>query len=119
MLAVKQHGFGGREQLSLCELPRPTPKEGFVLVRVAAVSIHAGDHHMLTGRPYLTRLIGLNEIPGMDFSGVVEEVGPGLARFAAGDEVFGTTDTTCPAVTASTFSPALVAACAIAAPVAR
>ena len=51
MLAVKQHGFGGREQLSLCELPRPTPKEGFVLVRVAAVSIHAGDHHMLTGRP--------------------------------------------------------------------
>ena len=94
MLAVKQHGFGGREQLSLCELPRPTPKEGFVLVRVAAVSIHAGDHHMLTGRPYLTRLIGLNEIPGMDFSGVVEEVGPGLARFAAGDEVFGTTDTT-------------------------
>ena len=94
MLAVKQHGFGGREQLSLCELPRPTPKEGFVLVRVAAVSIHAGDHHMLTGRPYLTRLIGLNEIPGMDFSGVVEEVGPGLASFAAGDEVFGTTDTT-------------------------
>ena len=93
MLAVKQRGFGGREQLSTCELPRPTPKEGFVLVRVAAVSIHAGDHHMLTGRPYLTRLVGLNEIPGMDFSGVVEEIGPGVANFAAGDEVFGTTDT--------------------------
>ena len=93
MRAVKQSGYGGREQLSVREFPRPTPEKGCVLVRVAAVSIHAGDHHVLTGRPYIIRVAaGRKEIPGMDFSGVVEILGPDVAQFAPGDEVFGTKD---------------------------
>ena len=92
MLAVKQQGYGGREKLSICEVARPIPKDGCVLVRVAAVSIHAGDHHMLTGRPFMIRLMGRKEVPGMDFAGVVDALGPGVASFSPGDEVFGTTD---------------------------
>lgn len=64
-------------------------------MRVMAVSVHAGDHHMLSGRPYLIRLMGRsNETPGMDFSGVVVETGADVdaERLAAGDHVFGTTD---------------------------
>lgn len=95
MRAVHQAGWGGREQLSVRDLPRPSPAVGCVLVRVMAVSVHAGDHHMLTGRPYLVRLVGRsNEIPGMDFSGVVVETGDDVdvERLAVGDQVFGTTD---------------------------
>ena len=75
MRAVHQAGWGGREQLSVRDLPRPVPGVGSVLVRVMAVSIHAGDHHMLSGRPYLIRLLGRRDVPGMDFAGVVETVG--------------------------------------------
>ena len=49
---------------------------------------------MLTGRPYLIRVaVGHKEIPGMDFSGIVEALGDGVEQsFARGDEVFGTAD---------------------------
>ena len=93
MKAVSQHGFGGREQLSVLNAAKPTAAKDCVLIRVHCVSIHAGDHHMLTGRPFIIRCaVGLKKIPGMDFSGVVEEVGPDVARFAPGDQVFGTAD---------------------------
>lgn len=69
--------------------------DGSVRVRVVAASVHAGDHHMLTGRPYLIRIaVGRRHIPGMDFSGIVDAVGPNGKddRLAVGDEVFGTAD---------------------------
>ena len=66
MRAVQQDGWGGREQLSVRDdVPRPAAGVGCVLVKVQAVSIHAGDHHMLTGRPYLIRLAGRHHTPGM------------------------------------------------------
>jgi len=75
MQAVHQAGWGGREQLSVREVARPSPASGCVLVRVQAASINAADHHMLTGRPFVIRCLGRKEIPGMDFSGVVEALG--------------------------------------------
>lgn len=93
MQAVYQAGWGGRNQLSVREVPLPTPGIDCVLVRVVAVSIHAGDHHMLTGRPYIIRLaVGRCEILGMDFAGVVEAIGSNVERFAPGDDVLGTAD---------------------------
>lgn len=97
MQAVHQAGYGGREQLSVREVPRPIPSQGNVLVRVKSVSVNAGDHHMLTGRPYIIRAaVGQRSIPGMDFSGIVETVGSGdVKQFAPGDCVLGTTDVAC------------------------
>jgi len=95
MQAVYQGGWGGREQLSVREVARPSPGKGSVLVRVKAVSINAGDHHLLTGRPYVIRCIGRPDIPGLDFSGVVESVGTGVERMAVGDDVLGTADIAC------------------------
>ena len=99
MEAVHQAGWGGREQLSVRQLARPSPARGCVLVRVNAVSVNAGDHHFLTGRPYLIRCIGRPNIPGMDFSGVIESLGAkvsdGAEGFSVGDEVLGTADTAC------------------------
>lgn len=52
---------------------------------------------MLTGRPYIMRFaVPKNDIPGMDFSGIVVELGSDLqkggGKFSVGDEVFGTAD---------------------------
>jgi|AntAceMinimDraft_11_1070367.scaffolds.fasta_scaffold26374_1 NADPH:quinone reductase-like Zn-dependent oxidoreductase len=94
MRAVRQAGWGGREQLSVCDgVPIPSPVEGQVLVRVRAASINAADRHMLSGRPYLIRAaVGLAAIPGMDFAGVVEGLGEGVKTLALGDEILGTAD---------------------------
>ena len=50
---------------------------------------------MMTGQPYLIRILGFgfrgpkNPVPGLDVAGTVVAVGPEVTRFAAGDEVFG------------------------------
>ncbi len=94
MRAFVRERYGGPEVLELRELENPTPKAGEVLVRVRASSVNAADLDYLYGRPTVTRLgIGLR-VPrskrlGLDVAGVVEAVGPGAARFAVGDEVFG------------------------------
>ena len=48
MKAVCQAGYGGAEQLSVQEVPLPKLEASSVLVRIVAVSVNAGDHHMLT-----------------------------------------------------------------------
>ena len=97
MRAVRQAGFGGREQLSIGQVIRPkAPKGHEVLVRVSAVSVNAGDHHMLTGRPFLIRVaVGRREVPGMDFAGVIEAVGGDVEHLKPGDKVVGSTDVAC------------------------
>ena len=96
MQAVHQSGYGGREVLTIKEFAKPTPEKGCVLVKVKAASIHAGDQHILSGRPYIMRLaVEFQDIPGMDFSGEIEEVGAGVEKFKVGDQIFGTTDTAC------------------------
>jgi NADPH:quinone reductase-like Zn-dependent oxidoreductase len=80
--------------LSLREIERPTIGDTEVLVRVSAAGLDRGVWHLMTGLPYLTRLVyGMRRpripVPGMDVAGVVEAVGPHVTRFAEGDMVFG------------------------------
>lgn len=94
MQAVVQHIYGPPETLTVSEVDRPIPATGEVLVRVRAASVHPDVWHVVTGRPYVVRLIGgglrkpRSPIPGTDMAGVVETQG---ARFAPGDRVFGET----------------------------
>jgi NADPH:quinone reductase-like Zn-dependent oxidoreductase len=99
MTAIVQGRYGAPDVLELREVPRPTLGEHDVLVRVAAAGVDRGVWHLLTGRPYLTRLaFGLrrprNPVPGLDLAGVVDTVGAAVTRFAEGDLVFGTGDGT-------------------------
>jgi NADPH:quinone reductase-like Zn-dependent oxidoreductase len=67
------------------------------LVRVRAASVHPDVWHVVTGRPYVLRLMGAgfskpkNPIPGTDMAGIVESVGKSVTQFRPGDKVFGET----------------------------
>ncbi len=92
--AVTQDGYGDADVLRSALRERPVPGPGEVLVRVHAAGLDRGTWHLMVGRPYVVRLVvGLrrprNPVPGRDVAGTVAAVGPGVTRFAVGDEVFG------------------------------
>ena len=83
MKAVLHERYGEpRDVLSVREVDEPVPRDGEVLVRVRAASIHIGDVHGVLGVPYLLRPVyGLRgpkvRIPGTDIAGTIEAVGRG------------------------------------------
>lgn len=95
MKAVVQHRYGGADVLSLAEVDRPSIAADEVLVRVRAAGIARGDWHLMTGRPYLVRVMGFGlrrpkaPVRGQDLAGTVEAVGASVTRFHLGDEVYG------------------------------
>lgn len=80
--------FGGPESFELCEMPKPVPQAGQVLVRVHATSINPLDFQVRRGD--YADLVPLPSITGHDVSGVVEAIGPGVTSFVPGDEVWYT-----------------------------
>ncbi len=94
MKAVVFTRYGTSEVLELRELPKPTPGDGEVLVRVRAVSVNDWDWQALQGVPFVNRLtFGLRrpkkQILGSDIAGRIEALGKNVQRFRLGDEVFG------------------------------
>jgi len=95
MKAITQDKYGSADVLRLRDIERPTPSEREVLVRVQAAGIARGVLHVMTGEPYLMRLVGFgllkpkNPVPGQDVAGIVTATGAGVTRFKIGDEVFG------------------------------
>lgn len=94
--AIVQDKYGSPDDvLKLREIDKPAVGDDDVLVRVRAASVHPDVWHVVTGRPYVLRLMGAgllkpkNPVPGTDVAGLVESVGKNVTRFAPGDEVFG------------------------------
>ena len=95
MRAIVQDRYGTLDVLTPAVIDRPEPGEHDVLLRVHAAGLDRGTWHLMTGQPYLMRVIGFgfrrpkNRVPGLDVAGTVEAVGPAVTRFAVGDEVYG------------------------------
>jgi NADPH:quinone reductase-like Zn-dependent oxidoreductase len=83
MRVVRLRAPGGPEQLAVEETDRPQPGPGEALVRVHPAAITRGELEWPIDR--------LPAIPSYELSGVVEEVGSGVASVAAGDEVVALT----------------------------
>lgn len=88
MKAMLLQSFGGPESFVLCDVPKPVPGTGQVLVRVHATSINPLDCQVRRGD--YSDHVPLPAITGHDVSGVVEQIGPGVTAFAPGDEVWYT-----------------------------
>jgi NADPH:quinone reductase-like Zn-dependent oxidoreductase len=94
--AVVQDTYGTPDVLRVEKIDRPEIADDEMLIRVRAASVHIGDWHVMTGQPYLMRVMGFGfrapkaRVRGMDLAGTVEAVGKNVTRFRIGDEVFGT-----------------------------
>ncbi len=87
MKAVRIHAFGGPEVMHYEDAPRPEPKAGEILIKVHATAANPADYKMASG------LLGPLPLPftlGLDFSGTVAALGPGVTKWQVGDAVFGT-----------------------------
>jgi NADPH:quinone reductase len=87
MKAIRINETGGPEVMHLEEIEIPTPKEGEVLVKVAAAGINYGDTAQRQGT-YLTRTRPPTTL-GMEFAGTVAALGPGVSGPAEGTRVAG------------------------------
>jgi NADPH2:quinone reductase len=86
MKAIRIHEFGGPEVLKLEDVPDRTPAAGQVVVRVHAIGVNPVDTYIRSGM-YPVRP-SLPYTPGTDAAGVVESIGEGVTRVAAGDSVY-------------------------------
>ena len=95
MRAVTQRTYGSAAALAVTTIHRPTITDNEVLIEVEAAGLDRGVWHLMTGKPYLIRIMGYgltrprNAVPGMDVAGRVVAIGDAVTRFAVGDEVFG------------------------------
>ncbi len=95
MRAVVQESYGSADVLQMDEIPLPVIADHEVLVRVRAAGLDRGTWHIMTGKPYLLRILGFgfsrpnNRVPGLDVSGEVAAVGAAVTRFDIGDQVYG------------------------------
>src|SRR5262249_27357586 len=93
MMAVRVHVFGGPEALVYEEVPLPEPEPDEVLVQVHAAGLSPADWYARAGFANLPEAmrpsLPLPFTPGEEVSGVVAAVGPEVAEWEVGDEVFG------------------------------
>lgn len=78
---------GPPESIRVGERPDPEPGPGQVRVKVHAASVNPIDVYYRAG--IVKAQLPLPYIPGADFAGVVDRVGPGVTRFQSGDAVWG------------------------------
>ena len=94
MKAIICTKYGSPDHLEFKDVPKPTPKDNEVLVKVHAASLNAADFEIIRGA-WTARMAGplrpRNKIPGSDVAGIVEAVGKNVTKFKPGDEVFGDT----------------------------
>ena len=101
MKAVICTKYGGPEVLQIREVPVPIPKSHEVKIKIYATSVTAADFRIrsftippaykLIARFVLGFTKPRKNILGVEFSGVVEEVGNKVTKFKKGDKVFAAT----------------------------
>ena len=102
MIAATARRYGPPEVMTLEDLPAPRPGPGQLLIRVQAFGVTRGDARIRgldapRGMALPMRLVfGLTRprrpIPGREFAGTVEGLGPGVTGWRLGEAVMGITD---------------------------
>jgi NADPH2:quinone reductase len=88
MKAIVIREPGGPDVLELREVPEPDVPLGHVRVRVRCAGVNRADLIQRAGF-YPAPPGAPRDIPGLEYAGTVDALGPGVTRFAVGDRVFG------------------------------
>ncbi|PCI50126.1 MAG: NAD(P)H-quinone oxidoreductase [Alphaproteobacteria bacterium] len=87
MTAIEITRFGNPDVLKPRQIPLPQTKAGDVLVKVAAAGVNRPDIMQRTGTYPAPK--GASEIPGLEISGEIIELGPEVSGWAIGDKICG------------------------------
>ncbi|MER5478424.1 NAD(P)H-quinone oxidoreductase [Streptomyces sp. NPDC002734] len=85
MYAITIPEAGGPEALVWAEVPDPVPGEGEVLVEVVAAAVNRAD--LLQRQGFYDPPPGASPYPGLECSGRIAALGPGVTGWSVGDEV--------------------------------
>ncbi len=94
MRAVVHDRYGPPDVLRVAEVEPPVPKDDEVLIRVQASTITRTDTGLRSLEyPFTRPMTGMRRpkrtIAGMEFAGLVKEIGTAVTEFRVGAEVFG------------------------------
>lgn len=96
MKAIVNKQYGSPDVLKSEIIEKPVPKENEVLIRIKASTVTSADCMMRKGNSIMGRLLlgffaprKKYQIPGLEFSGIIESTGIKVNRFKKGDEVYG------------------------------
>lgn len=92
MKALVLNGYGGNEQLSIEDRPKPTPSANQVLIRVTHAGLNPLDYKIRAGKLKLIRHLTFPHIMGNEVAGIIESVGNSQAPFQVGDHVYARLD---------------------------
>lgn len=85
MTVIEITAPGGPEVLRPARRPVPEPGPGQVLIRVAAAGVNGPDIYQRMGR--YNPPPGASDLPGLEVSGEIVKVGPGVTRWKGGEKV--------------------------------
>ena len=85
MMQIQYDGAGGAEVVRVGDAPVPRPGEGQVLIQVAAAGVNRPDLIQRAGKYPPPK--GESDVPGLEVSGRIAALGPGVQRLKEGDEV--------------------------------
>ncbi|MBW9054810.1 NADP-dependent oxidoreductase [Rhizobium mesosinicum] len=89
MKAVQFSRYGGPDVLEIVEIDPPHPGPGEVRIAVRAAGVNPSDWKRREGRYRKFEEIRFPAGVGVEASGIVDEVGPGVSSTFVGDAVFG------------------------------
>lgn len=85
MLAMEIVAPGGPDVLKPCSVPVPVPGHGQIVIRVAWAGVNRPDALQRAGA--YNPPPGASPLPGLECSGTVVDLGPGVTRWEIGDKV--------------------------------
>src|SRR5215212_2745660 len=90
MKAVEISAPGAPDVLKPAERPVPQPKDGEVLVKVAAAGVNGPD--IMQRKGLYPAPPGASDLPGLEVSGEIVALGEGVKRWSTGDNVTALTN---------------------------
>ncbi len=89
MKAMMLNNYGDNASFEKKDIDKPAAGTGQVLVKIHASSVNPVDLKIKSNGKDMPIAPDLPALLGMDFAGIVEEVGPEVSDFKKGDEVYG------------------------------
>jgi NADPH:quinone reductase-like Zn-dependent oxidoreductase len=87
--AARLSAYGGIDQVTIVDVPKPEPAAGQIVVRVVAAGTNPGEISIREGylKDQYPKAFPFGQ--GTDFAGRVDSVGAGVTAYTVGDEVVG------------------------------